>query len=410
MKRNRRLLLVLVVLLSFVLQSQIRIAQATTYVKVSGVLTNYKGEFLKAPTGLILRSGGKTVATATLNERGYYEAFFPESEKVELTFLVLLDPESTYSPKPELDDVAFSSWKTTLPGIKDLVVNFKLPKPVKATISVVDAQDQLIPESWISQVNGNPPHNNFEDTNGYIWDGIQRWSGSSGRWISKTGVFTFYYYPTDKFDGVRFGKTELPSYFSGDFPLLSEKSIKLCVPVNFGATRTMPANCFNEEWAAAKAAADAIKNKAEFDRLFTVLADYQAKIQTWFNQYPEIWTANPDLKLILQKGLDFKNIEKPTEKDLQDLQRLMQGSKIQRINGFPVDFRRAESLVNQQIQKSLVAEKERVAAELAQKKKQESKALRSAAKKKLTIICVNGNVTKKVTAANPKCPKGFKKR
>jgi hypothetical protein len=149
--------------------------------------------------------------------------------------------------------------------------------------------------------------------------------------------------------------------------------------------------------------------KGEFDRLFTQLADYQAKIQTWFNQYPEIWTANPDLKSTLQKGLDYKNIEKPTVKDLQDLQSLIQ-TKSLRTNVFLIDFRRAESLVNQQIQKSLVAEKERVAAELAQKKKQESKALRSAAKKQFTIICVSGGVTKKVTATNPKCPKGFKKR
>jgi hypothetical protein len=409
--RNRKRLLAIIVFVLLIFQSELKFAQATTYVKLSGVLTNYKGEFLKAPTGLILRSGGKTVATATLNERGYYEAFFPESEKVELTFLVYQsDFGSVQGPSPDFDDVIFSNWSTTLVGTKDLVVNLQLPKPVRVDIKIVDAQDQLIPESWISEVNGNAAHNKYVDANGYEWAGIQRWNGSSIRWTSKTGLFLFYYYPTDKFDGVRFGKTEIPSYFSGDFPLLSEKSIKLCVPVNFGPTRTMPANCFNEEWAAAKAAADAIKNKAEFDRLFTVLADYQAKIQTWFNQYPELWSANPDLKLILQKGLDFKNIEKPTEKDLQDLQRLMQGSKSQRINGFPVDFRRAESLVNQQIEKSLVAEKERVAAELAQKKKQESKALGTAAKKKLTIICVSGSVTKKVTAANPKCPKGFKKR
>ncbi|NDB08453.1 MAG: hypothetical protein EBX97_07290, partial [Actinobacteria bacterium] len=187
-KRNRRLLLVLVVLLSFVLQSQIRIAQATTYVKVSGVLTNYKGEFLKAPTGLILRSGGKTVATATLNERGYYEAFFPESEKVELTFLVYQsDFGSVQGPSPDFDDVIFSNWSTTLVGTKDLVVNLQLPKPVRVDIKIVDAQDQLIPESWISEVNGNAPHNKYVDANGYEWAGIQRWNGSSIRWTSKTG-------------------------------------------------------------------------------------------------------------------------------------------------------------------------------------------------------------------------------
>lgn len=86
--RNRKRLLAIFVFVLITFQSELRFAEATTYVKVSGVLTNYKGEFLKAPTGLILESGGKTVATATLNERGYYEAFFPESEKVELTLFM----------------------------------------------------------------------------------------------------------------------------------------------------------------------------------------------------------------------------------------------------------------------------------------------------------------------------------
>jgi len=40
----------------------------------------------------------------------------------------------------------------------------------------------------------------------------------------------------------------------------------------------------------------------------------------------------------------------------------------------------------------------------------EAKAKLEAAKKKTTITCVKGKVTKKVTAVNPKCPKGYKKR
>ena len=33
-----------------------------------------------------------------------------------------------------------------------------------------------------------------------------------------------------------------------------------------------------------------------------------------------------------------------------------------------------------------------------------------AAKKKTTITCVKGKITKKVTAVNPKCPSGYKKK
>jgi hypothetical protein len=33
-----------------------------------------------------------------------------------------------------------------------------------------------------------------------------------------------------------------------------------------------------------------------------------------------------------------------------------------------------------------------------------------AATKKVTITCIKGKLTKKVSAVNPKCPKGYKKK
>ena len=50
----------------------------------------------------------------------------------------------------------------------------------------------------------------------------------------------------------------------------------------------------------------------------------------------------------------------------------------------------------------------KAAAEL--KAKQEAAAKALAAKKKTTITCVKGKTTKKVTAVNPKCPSGFKRK
>jgi secreted trypsin-like serine protease len=49
----------------------------------------------------------------------------------------------------------------------------------------------------------------------------------------------------------------------------------------------------------------------------------------------------------------------------------------------------------------------KAAVELKAKQEAEAKA---AASKKITITCVKGKTTKKVTAVNPKCPKGFKKK
>ena len=51
----------------------------------------------------------------------------------------------------------------------------------------------------------------------------------------------------------------------------------------------------------------------------------------------------------------------------------------------------------------------KAAAELKAKQEAEAKAALEA-KKKTTITCVKGNLTKKVTAVKPVCPKGYKKK
>jgi hypothetical protein len=52
----------------------------------------------------------------------------------------------------------------------------------------------------------------------------------------------------------------------------------------------------------------------------------------------------------------------------------------------------------------------KAAAELKAKQEAEAKAKADAANKKTTITCVKGKIVKKVTAINPKCPSGYKKR
>ena len=52
----------------------------------------------------------------------------------------------------------------------------------------------------------------------------------------------------------------------------------------------------------------------------------------------------------------------------------------------------------------------KAAAELKAKQEAEAKAKAEAAQKKSTITCTKGKKVKKVTAVNPKCPKGYKKK
>ena len=54
--------------------------------------------------------------------------------------------------------------------------------------------------------------------------------------------------------------------------------------------------------------------------------------------------------------------------------------------------------------------KAKAEAEAKAKAEAEAKAKLEASKKKTTITCVKGKVTKKVSAVNPKCPKGYKRK
>ncbi len=71
----------------------------------------------------------------------------------------------------------------------------------------------------------------------------------------------------------------------------------------------------------------------------------------------------------------------------------------------------AELKAKQEAEAKAKAEEEaRVKAEAELKAKQEAEVKATAEKKKTTITCIKGKLTKKVSAVNPKCPKGYTKK
>lgn len=68
----------------------------------------------------------------------------------------------------------------------------------------------------------------------------------------------------------------------------------------------------------------------------------------------------------------------------------------------------AELKAKQEAEARAAADK--AAADLKAKQEAEAAALAAAAKKKVTITCIKGKLTKRVTAVKPKCPKGYKKK
>ena len=71
----------------------------------------------------------------------------------------------------------------------------------------------------------------------------------------------------------------------------------------------------------------------------------------------------------------------------------------------------AEQKARQEAEAKAKAEAEaKAATELKAKQEAKAKAKPNAAKKKSTITCVKGKLTKKIKAVKPKCPKGYKKK
>ena len=60
--------------------------------------------------------------------------------------------------------------------------------------------------------------------------------------------------------------------------------------------------------------------------------------------------------------------------------------------------------------KAKAEEEARVKAEAELKAKQVAEAKAAAEKKKITITCTKGKLVKKITAVNPKCPKGYQRK
>ena len=81
----------------------------------------------------------------------------------------------------------------------------------------------------------------------------------------------------------------------------------------------------------------------------------------------------------------------------------------------PIDFKKTVITVSYDLEAEAKAKAEaeakaKVEAEAKAKAEAEAKAKAEAAKMKTTITCIKGKITKKVTAVNPKCPAGYKKK
>ena len=119
----------------------------------------------------------------------------------------------------------------------------------------------------------------------------------------------------------------------------------------------------------------------------TTLNRYKSDITKLFSDYPLYFQQNPDLKSSLQRALDYNIPNVASQSEIDSIRSLIAGGTKPAIA--------SEFLIAQSGIKNFLAQ------EAAKSK---------ASKKATTIICVKGKIIRKVTAINPKCPTGFKKK
>ena len=222
-------------------------AKAEVYVKLSGKILTATGTPVPERTNVLLLGDKNFTISTRVSGDGTYELIFPaqKSVKVYIQHYGLQSDESEMEKRTS-QDVQLSIWETEISVQKDRVLNFNYPMPIKLSVKVVDAQNNLLPNSLIIPIVFDSVLQGVTTTSGEIWKGTQNWSGDKGgAIISKSGEFEVWNYPFKNFGGIEV-RSDGPTFVksrSVAFPLVSSTSIKYCLPINFGASRTLPADC-----------------------------------------------------------------------------------------------------------------------------------------------------------------------
>jgi hypothetical protein len=121
-----------------------------------------------------------------------------------------------------------------------------------------------------------------------------------------------------------------------------------------------------------------------WDKDFGDFIRLRTNIGAIFVTFSDYFLLHPDSKASLQRVFDYSVPKSPTQEDLSSLESLLQGS--------------ADNA-------SLSSDLYKVMADIETFTAKHPKDL-----PKVTISCLKGKTIKKVTAENPKCPVGYKKK
>ena len=256
-------------------------AKAEVFVKLSGKILTSNGSPVPEITNVMLLGDKNFTISTRVSLEGTYQLIFSAQKNVKVYIQHYgANRDESEVEKRTSQDVELSIWETEISALQDRELNFTYPSLIKLNVKVVDAQNNLLPNSLIIPNSFDSALQNVTSASGEIWKGTQNWSGDKGgALISKSGEFEVWNYPLKNFAGieVRSGGSTYVTSRSIPFPLVSNTSIKYCLPINFGASRTLPSDCLPA--AADQRTPEQIAIEQSFDSINRAQQELQDKLK-----------------------------------------------------------------------------------------------------------------------------------
>jgi hypothetical protein len=256
-------------------------ARAEVYVKLSGKILTATGSPVPEVTNVLLLGDKNFMISTRVSNDGTYQLIFPSQKNIRVSIGHYgVQRDESEVEKRTSQDVELSIWETEISALQDRELNFTYPELIRLIVKVVDAQNNLLPNSLIIPNSFDSALQNVTSASGEIWKGTQNWSGDKGgALISKSGEFEVWNYPLKNFAGIEV-RSAGPTYVTSrsiPFPLVSSTSIKYCLPINFGASRTLPSDCLSA--AADQRTPEQIAVEQSFDSINKAQQELQDKLK-----------------------------------------------------------------------------------------------------------------------------------
>lgn len=257
---------------------------AADYIKLTGSIENLSN--MKGEIGLVFlaqgQSNGPALATAEIKNNENFTAFVPKNMPLDMAFFIFDTPSGSRA-----------GWKRSETFVVDETLKLTIPAGINISGRVVDAQNKPLGGVNVIMDQFNDPTDSMQiSNNGKKWNGYMQGQRTT---TNSDGSFALFSYATSEVKFERFftvvGGTSLNfSWSSPKFLVQEPKQFLVCVPINFGETRTLSDGCSEDQATQAlrisKELQEAMDSKVA--TLKSKFSEFKLEIDELMNKYPSM--------------------------------------------------------------------------------------------------------------------------